>query len=263
MEKPRKRSFIPRRTKATRKESTKIQINAQIDINIKNEGGGQISKDTEQYFKNKWKSVVSERVIPEIVRNNVSSPLPLELASSPPILSPAISLSASPQLSPVPRRHSRRSSMASQSSYASTVYSPIHSPSLSPQVTPNLREKRRRSRRLSKLSRGYVPPVTVAEIAKTEEKRERKRRCKRDIGYSVLFSILGIISLSLSLFLYFIVFETDKPVVRILLYLMTKYVPIPSTILFFNFSTFSNTTSVKVATHPIKISSETDFVTTI
>ena len=213
MEKPRKRSFIPRRSKAIRKESTKIQINAQIDINIKNEGGGQISEDTERYFKNKWKSLVSDRVIPEIVRNNVSSPLPLAMSSSP-ILSPAVSLSASPQLSPVPRRHSRRSSMASQSSYASTAYSPIHSPSLSPQVTPNLREKRRRSRRLSKLSRGYVPPVTVAEIAKTEEKRERKRRCKRDIGYSVLFSILGIISLSLSLFLYFIVFETDKPVVR-------------------------------------------------
>ena len=260
MEKPRKRSFIPRRSKATRKESTKIQINAQIDINIKKDGGGQISEDTELYFKNKWKSLVSDRVIPEIVRNNDSSPLPLELASSP-ILSPAISLSASPQLSPVPRRHSRRSSMASQSSYASTVYSPIHSPSLSPQVTPNLREKRRRSRRLSKLSRGYVPPVTVAEIAKTEEKRERKKRCKRDIGYSVLFSILGIISLSLSLFLYFIVFETDKPVVRILLYLMHDYVP--STILFLNFSTSSNTTSVKVATNPMKISLETDFVTTI
>ena len=220
MEKPRKRSFIPRRTRATRKESTNIHINAQIDINIKNEGRGgrgQISEaDTELYFKNKWKSLVSDRVIPEIVRNNVSSTLPLAAlgSSASPIWSPAVSLSASPQLSPVPRRHSRRSSMASQSSYASTTYSPLHSPSLSPQVTPNLREKRRRSRRLSKLSRGYVPPVTVAEVAKTEEKRERKKRCKRDIGYSVLFSILGIISLSLSLFLYFIVFETDKPVVR-------------------------------------------------
>ena len=68
-------------------------------------------------------------------------------------------------------------------------------------------------RRLSNLSNSkvYLPPVTVNEIAKAEEKRKTH---KRDIGYSVMFSILGVISLSLSLFLYFIVFQQETSVVK-------------------------------------------------